>query len=124
MALRSSFALIAASTALISAQPSFSQAGIDNNQQRAANLARDTAIKLNGGLIKYRPAACMFVIGGTPCLVKNDAKGFLFRFEGGSPAWQQLKQPPTTLTEILVAPGGREVVGTPLNKILTPAAKP
>lgn len=97
MALRSSFALIAAAAALISAQPSFSQAGIDNNQQRAANLARDTAIKLNGGLIKYRPAACMFVIGGTPCLVKSDAKGFLFRFEGGSPAWQQLKQPPPPL---------------------------
>jgi hypothetical protein len=105
-------------------QPGFGQAGVDNAQQRAANLARGTAIKLNGGLAKYRPAACMFVIGGTPCLIKNDAKGFLFRFEGGGPAWQQLKQPPTTLTEILVSPDGREVIGTPSNKQLSPATKP
>lgn len=124
MLLRYSAALLLGSLAMLAAGPAFSQAGIDNAQQRAANLARNTAVKLNGGLVKYRPAACMFVIGGTPCLVKSDGKGFLFRFEGGGPAWQQLNQPPTTLTEVLVDPSGREVIGTPVNKILTPAAKP
>ncbi|MCP9814983.1 hypothetical protein KBY64_11895, partial [Synechococcus lacustris L1E-Slac] len=75
--LRTSAALLLGSLAMLAAAPAFSQAGIDNAQQRAANLARNTAVKLNGGLVKYRPAACMFVIGGTPCLVKSDGKGFL-----------------------------------------------
>jgi hypothetical protein len=46
------------------------------------------------------------------------------REPGGGPAWQDLKQPATTLTEVLIDPSGRQVVGTPINKLLSPATKP
>ncbi|MFZ4805309.1 MAG: hypothetical protein ACOYLI_11700 [Synechococcus lacustris] len=124
MGFRPSLALFLGSLALLGSQPLLAQPTIDPAGQRAANLARNTGIQLNGGLTKYRPAACMFVIGGGKCLVKTDAKGFLFRFEGGGPAWQDLKQPATTLTEVLIDPSGRQVVGTPINKLLSPATKP
>jgi hypothetical protein len=124
MGFRPSIALFLGSLALLAGQPLHAQPPIDPAGQRAANLARNIGIQLNGGLTKYRPAACMFVIGGGKCLVKTDAKGFLFRFEGGGPGWQDLKQPATTLTEVLIDPSGRQVVGTPLNKLLSPAAKP
>ena len=32
-------------------------------RQRAINLARNTIVKLNGGLTRYMPAACMFSTG-------------------------------------------------------------
>jgi len=81
-------------------------------RQRAMNLARNTVVQLNRGLNQYRPAACMFASGGSggSCLVRNDAQGFLFRFNGGAPGWQQLGQPPTTTSEILISPDGRTVV--------------
>jgi hypothetical protein len=80
-------------------------------RQRAMNLARNTAIKLNGGLSAYVPAACMFGSGGSggSCLVENNDQGFLFRFNGGAPGWQQLGQPPSFTTEILISPDGRTV---------------
>lgn len=79
--------------------------------QRAMNLARNTAVTLNGGLTKWSPASCMFSSGasGGSCLVQNDSQGFLFRFNGGAPGWQQLGNPPTTTTEILISPDGRSV---------------
>jgi hypothetical protein len=79
---------------------------------RALNLARNHAVKLNGGLGTYRPAACMFSTewSGSECLVRRDESGFLFRFLGGPPGWQQLNLAPTVETEILVAPDGRAVV--------------
>lgn len=79
---------------------------------RALNLARNHAVKLNGGLGTYRPAACMFSTewSGSECLVRRDDTGFLFRFLGGPPGWQQLNLPPTLETEILIAPDGRAVV--------------
>jgi hypothetical protein len=87
---------------------------------RAINLARNHAVRLNGGLGLYRPAACMFSTDarGEDCLVSRDQSGFLFRFLGGAPGWQQLGLPPTTETEILIGPDGRSVVeviynGTP-----------
>jgi hypothetical protein len=80
-------------------------------RQRAMNLARNTVVKLNGGLSQYMPAACMFASGGSggSCLVSNNAQGFLFRFNGGAPGWQQLGKPPTTTSEILISPDGRTV---------------
>lgn len=81
-------------------------------RQRAMNLARNTAVTLNGGLTQYIPAACMFTSGGSggSCMVGNDSKGFLFRFNGGKPGWQEAGQPPTTTTEILISPDGRSVL--------------
>ena len=81
-------------------------------RQRAINLARDTVVRLNGGLTRYMPAACMFASGGSggTCLVQNDGQGFLFRFNGGAPGWQQLGLPPTTSSELLISPDGRSVV--------------
>jgi hypothetical protein len=79
---------------------------------RALNLARNHAVKLNGGLGTYRPAACMFSTewSGSECLLRRDDSGFLFRFLGGPPGWQQLNLAPTVETEILIAPDGRAVV--------------
>ena len=81
-------------------------------RQRAINLARNTVVRLNGGLTRYMPAACMFASGSTggSCLVQQDEQGFLFRFNGGAPGWQQLNQAPTTSSEVLVSPDGRTVV--------------
>ena len=124
MGFRSSLALALGSLALVGSQSVLAQPSVDPAHQRAANLARNIGVELNGGLTKYRPAACMFVIGGGKCLVKTDAKGFLFRFEGGGPGWQELKKPATSLTEVLIDPSGRQVVGTPLNKLLSPATQP
>ncbi len=76
---------------------------------RATNLARMTAESLNGGLQIYRAAACMHQQGGGDCLLNATADGFLFRFYGGGPGWQELNQRPSFETEILVAPDGRTV---------------
>ncbi|WP_398330754.1 hypothetical protein [Vulcanococcus sp.] len=80
-------------------------------RQRAMNLARNTVVKLNGGLSQYMPAACMFASGGSggSCLVSSNDQGFLFRFNGGAPGWQQLGTAPTTTSEILISPDGRTV---------------
>jgi len=79
---------------------------------RALNTARNAAVNLNGGLTKYRPAACMFAtdIAGGDCLLQRDAEGYLFRFQGGAPGWQQLGLPATTETELLVSRDGRSVL--------------
>jgi hypothetical protein len=79
---------------------------------RAINLARNTAIRLNGGLSVYQPAACMFNTGsnGGSCLVSLTEQGYRYRFAGGAPGWQQLGLPATTETELLVAPDGRSVL--------------
>lgn len=84
---------------------------------RAVNLARGTAIAQNGGLSVYRPAQCMYetASAGNQCLISNDADGYLFRFLGGAPGWQQLGLPATTETEIRIAPDGRSVVGVLYN---------
>jgi hypothetical protein len=79
--------------------------------QRGLNLARDTAVRLNGGLNVYRPASCMYAgISDNPCLLRREERGFVFRFQGGAPGWEQLQLPPTTETEILVSRDGRTVV--------------
>lgn len=79
-------------------------------RQRAVNLARNTVVKLNGGLTKYMPAACMFAPSGGSCLVQQNSQGFYFRFSGGVPGWQQLGTPASLSSEIQISPDGRSVV--------------
>lgn len=104
--------LLGCGSLLIAASPLRAQdSGVPFNGVRALNLARNTAVSLNGGLGVYRPAACMFTTSApeNPCLVRNNDQGFLFRFLGGPPGWQVLNIPPTFETELLIAPDGRSV---------------
>ena len=78
--------------------------------KRAFNLARDTGIKMNGGLSQYRPARCMFDSAiNNRCLAQRDASGMVFHFPGGSPGWEEAGKPPTVVTILQVAPDGRSV---------------
>lgn len=91
--------------------------GVPSDQIRALNLARDTAVRINGGLSVYRPADCMFATGDSnnPCLVNRNPQGFFFRFAGGPPGWQSKNIPPTVLTEIQISADGRQVVDVRYN---------
>lgn len=82
---------------------------------RAANTARMRAEAINGGLGVYRAAACMFQLSGGSCLIRSGPEGFLFRFQGGPPGWQQLGLPASHETEILIAPDGRQVLSVLYN---------
>ncbi len=104
---------LTAGLSLLSAAPALAQSSYDLfpfTRQRATNVARMHAERLNGGLAVYRPAACMYERGGGDCLVQGSAEGYVFRFQGGAPGWQILKLPATTETEIEVSPDGRSVV--------------
>ena len=79
-------------------------------RQRAVNLARATAVNLNGGLSRYMPDACMFSSSATGCLKSADQEGFFFAFYGGPPGWQPLGYRPSKVTELLISPDGRSVV--------------
>ncbi len=83
-------------------------------------------MKLNGGLGVYRPQDCMFRSSsdGNGCLVSRGPEGFLFRFLGGAPGWQQLGLPPTVETEILISPSGRDVVNLVYNGAPRPQPAP
>ncbi|EAQ70470.1 hypothetical protein SynRS9909_02689 [Synechococcus sp. RS9909] len=78
--------------------------------RRSINLARGTAVKLNGGLNAYRPASCMFA-GATdnPCLTIEDG-AFLFNIPGGPPGWEQTGDPPSVQTILKIAADGRSVL--------------
>lgn len=119
LALATGLGLLASPLAL-APQPGRAQidAEVSFARVRAVNLARDTAVKLNGGLSVYRPAKCMFdtSLGGGSCLIRRDDQGFLFRFLGGAPGWQQLGLQPNWDTEILVSPDGRQVVQVVFNQ--------
>jgi hypothetical protein len=80
-------------------------------RQRAINLARNTAVRLNGGLGLYVPAACMFASGSrsSACLVEQSSRGFRFRFSGGPPGWEQQGQAATVSTDLWISPDGRRV---------------
>ena len=122
LALATGLGLLASPLAL---SPGPAQAQVDAEvsfaRVRAVNLARDTAVKLNGGLTLYRPAKCMFdtSLGGGNCLIRRDDQGFRFRFLGGAPGWQQLGLEPTWDTEILVSADGRQVVQVVFNQPLS-----
>ena len=119
LALATGLGLLASPLAL---SPGPAQAQVDAEvsfaRVRAVNLARDTAVKLNGGLTLYRPAKCMFdtSLGGGNCLIRRDDQGFRVRFLGGAPGWQQLGLPATWDTEILVSADGRQVVQVVFNQ--------
>ena len=93
--------------------------------KRALNLARDTAIRINGGLSNYRPGRCMYRgIANNPCLAQRDASGFIFHFPGGQPGWQESGTPPTQVTVLRVSPDGRTITQTIHNGSLTHPATP
>lgn len=79
------------------------------SRQRAVNLARSTAISINGGLAVYRPASCMFSSSATGCLVSSGSEGFVFVFDGGRPGWEQMGMAPSAKTKIVISPDGRSV---------------
>ena len=90
-------------------------------QTKAANQARMRAERLNGGLSRYRADRCMYVLRGEGCLVSNTESGFVFRFQGGAPGWQQQIPPqPTVLTEIRVSADGDRILDVPYNGPLLP----
>ncbi len=95
-------------------------AQVPTAQVRALNLARNTVVAENGGLGVYRPAPCMFETntGGGACLIRNNADGFTFRFQGGRPGWPHDNSDPTTETEILIAPDGYSVSDVVYNTTL------
>lgn len=108
--------VVLASTA--ATNPVFSQDY--SGKVRAINLARNTAITLNGGISKYVPDKCMFD-SSTPlglCWIQKDQNGFLFQFVGGPPGWQVTGMRPTTQTSILISPDGRSVLRVNYNSPL------
>jgi hypothetical protein len=78
---------------------------------RALNLARNAAVQKNGGLNVYRPAQCMFQTAdaGNDCLLSMDDDGFVFRFLGGVPGWEQYRMPASVETEVRISADGRTV---------------
>lgn len=85
-------------------------------QTKAANLARMRAERLNGGLSLYRADQCMHALRGEACLISNTEEGFLFRFKGGEPGWQQQIPPqPTLVTEVLISPDGDRILDVSYN---------
>lgn len=86
--------------------------------QRAINLARETATRLNGGLGVYRPAACLYAgASRNPCVEERGPEGFVLRFLGGAPGWQALGLPATRETEIRISPDGRTVLAVLYNGV-------
>lgn len=54
---------------------------------RAKNLARQAAIKANGGLSRYRPEPSMFGPAAATPHVKNQDGSITFKFQGGTPGY-------------------------------------
>jgi hypothetical protein len=52
---------------------------------KARNLARQSAIKANGGLARYRPEPSMFGPSAQTPAVKNANGSITFTFKGGAP---------------------------------------
>ncbi|MCP9850863.1 hypothetical protein [Cyanobium sp. Morenito 9A2] len=106
---------LTAGLALFTAPPLLAQSDFPFNLQRATNVARMRAEKLNGGLGVYRPDRCMYDRKAGNCIIDANDQGILFRFLGGPPGWQQLNLPPTTESEIRISPDGREVLSVIYN---------
>ena len=80
------------------------------SQTKAANLARMRAESLHGGVSNYRPDRCMYTTGAPDCLVDSTDKGYVFRFRGGPPGWQQRNPPdPTVITTVTVSADGETI---------------
>lgn len=107
--------MLSLSVALAMAGGSTARAQLGGDLQRATNLARMTAEKLNGGLNRYFAANCMHRRYGGSCLIQSSAQGFTFRFLGGPPGWETNQQAATTETQILVSPSGQEVLQVQYN---------
>ena len=84
-------------------------AEVPQTQEKAANVARMKAEALNGGLSKYRTAACMHQLGGGSCMVMATSAGYQFKFFGGSPGWQTMNRKPSVETQLMVSPDGTRV---------------
>ena len=84
-------------------------AEVPRTQEKAANVARMKAEALNGGLTKYRTAACMHQLGGGSCMVRASSDGYRFQFLGGTPGWETMNRKPTVETQIMVSPDGTKV---------------
>lgn len=79
--------------------------------RRAINLARGTAVSLNGGLSQYRPSTCMFASAmGNTCITRSDSQGIEFTIPGGPPGWEQNDEEPSVVTVVVIAPDGRSVL--------------
>jgi hypothetical protein len=88
------------------------RAQVPVNEVRALNFARNTGVRLNGGLTVYQPQDCMFTTSApsNPCRIRSDKQGFTYRFLGGPPAWQINGLPPTLETELKVSLDGTSLV--------------
>jgi hypothetical protein len=69
---------------------------------RAQNLARQAAIKANGGLAVYRPEPSMFGPSARSPFVKNADGSLTFTFQGGTPGAPS----PALLSVVIVNPDG------------------
>jgi hypothetical protein len=69
---------------------------------KARNLARQSAIKANGGLSRYRPEPSMFGPSAQTPAVKNANGSITFSFKGGAPSTPTL----TTESVVTVNPTG------------------
>ena len=109
--------LLAGSVPMLAPKAALAQdAPVPFSAVRALNLARNTAVQLNGGLNVYRPAKCMFETAGAgnQCLISS-SDGYQFRFLGGVPGWQQLDIAPSVETEIRISSDGKSVLGVDYN---------
>jgi|APCry1669189070_1035195.scaffolds.fasta_scaffold08671_2 hypothetical protein len=97
------------STLTVFAPMALRAAEVPKSQERAANLARMKAETLNGGLTKYRTAACMHQLGGGTCMVRASTDGYRFQFLGGTPGWETMKRKATVETQIMVSADGTKV---------------
>ncbi len=97
------------STLTVFAPLALRAAEVPRTQEKAANVARMKAEALNGGLTKYRTAACMHQLGGGSCMVRASIDGYRFQFLGGTPGWETMNRKPTVETQIMVSPDGTRV---------------
>lgn len=106
-----SAALVAALLASTGISGAPARAQVTFSAVRALNLARNLAVQQNGGLSLYRPAQCMFQTAdaGNECLLSMDEDGFVFRFLGGIPGWEQFQMPASVETEVRISADGRTV---------------
>ena len=101
---------VVSSAISLSTVPAFAQDSLQGSLLRAVNTTRMRAEALNGGLSKYRSAACMYSSTGDICLVLKEPRGFIFRFLGGTPGWQQMGIPASVETEIATDAEGKNIV--------------